>query len=334
MQRVRRAKRRYGDKLMALDNVIGLGTGYKIIEKQYTKIPAIIVLVKKKLPESRLERSHRIPRTLGNVLTDVIEVGDVRLLTARTEKVRPALPGVSIGHYKVSAGTLGAIVKDAQTKEPLLLSNNHVFANATDGYDGKSKVGDAILQPGAHDGGTYDDVIAHLERFVPIQKNTSKSQCSVARRIENIINFGLSIVKPDYRMTFIKKRKSYNLVDAAVAKPVKSEYITENILDLGSLKGTAPAQIGMMLKKSGRTSQITTGRVTAVEVALKVMLGPEEEATFYDQILTDPMAQPGDSGSIVVDENMRAVGLLFAGSSEATIINPIVNVMKLLKITF
>lgn len=334
MQQVRRARRLYGDKLMTLDNVVGLGTGYKIIENQYTKIPAIMVLVKEKLPESKLVRSHRIPRSLGNVLTDVIEVGEVRLLTVRTEKFRPAMPGVSIGHYRVSAGTLGAVVKDAQTKEPLLLSNNHVFANATDGYDGKSKIGDAILQPGAHDGGTSDDVIAHLERFVPIQKNTSKSQCSIARRIENIVNFGLSIIKPDYRMSFIKKRKSYNLVDAAVAKPVKSEYVSEQILDLGKLNGTASAKIGMNLKKSGRTSHVTTGKVIALEVTLKVMLGLEEDATFYDQILTEPMAQPGDSGSIVVDENMRAIGLLFAGSSDATIINPIINVMKLLKITF
>jgi hypothetical protein len=31
---------------------------------------------------------------------------------------------------------------------------------------------------------------------------------------------------------------------------------------------------------------------------------------------------------------MNAVGLLFAGSDEATILNPIVNVMKLLKVTF
>jgi hypothetical protein len=90
----------------------------------------------------------------------------------------------------------------------------------------------------------------------------------------------------------------------------------------------------MVVKKSGRTSGITSGEIKALDVMLKVMLGPSEEATFYEQILTGPMAQPGDSGSIVVDENMNAVGLLFAGSDEATIINPIVNVMKLLKVTF
>lgn len=53
---------------------------------------------------------------------------------------------------------------------------------------------------------------------------------------------------------------------------------------------------------------------------------------FYEQILTGPMAHPGDSGSIVVDEQINAIGLLFAGSYKATMINPITYVMKLLQI--
>ncbi|MFY9218376.1 MAG: hypothetical protein WAO46_08475, partial [Tepidanaerobacteraceae bacterium] len=82
----------------------------------------------------------------------------------------------------------------------------------------------------------------------------------------------------------------------------------------------------------GRTTGITSSQIQALNVVIKVMLGPTEEATFYDQILTGPMAQPGDSGSIVVDENLRAVGLLFAGSDQATLINPIVNVLKTLQV--
>ncbi len=49
--------------------------------------------------------------------TDVVEIGEVRLLT-RTGRVRPAPPGVSIGHPKITAGTFGALVKDADTGEP------------------------------------------------------------------------------------------------------------------------------------------------------------------------------------------------------------------------
>lgn len=334
MQRVKRALKRHKRQLMNFDNVVGIGTGYKIVDDKMSKMPSVMVLVEKKLPEKKLTRSQIIPRALEDVATDVLEVGQIQLLSSRTMKKRPAQPGMSIGHYKVTAGTLGALVRDTKTGEILILSNNHVLANATDGHDGKSKIGDAIYQPGAHDGGSSKDIIAYLERFVPLNKNYSKSQCPIAKRIERLVNFGLKIVKPDYEMNFIKKNPTPNLIDAAVARPVKPDLVDDNILGLGKIKGVAKTKLGSHVTKSGRTSGLTSNQIKAVDVFLKVVLGPGEEGNFYDQILAGPMAQPGDSGSIVVDENMNAIGLLFAGSDEATIINPIVNVMRLLNITF
>jgi len=334
VDRIRMIKRRNERSLMSMDNVVGTGIGYKIIGDEITKKPAILVLVKKKLPDEELLSRHRVPRTLGEFATDVIEVGEISLLNARVEKARPAKPGMSIGHYKVSAGTFGALVKDEETGEPLILSNNHVLANATDGYDGRSKIGDDILQPGSHDGGTRSDIIATLERFMPIEKNSSKSRCAIARRVERGLNKILGVVKPNYELTFIKKNNSRNLIDAAVAKPVDSKDVATDIVGLGEITGIDKVEIGDVVKKSGRTSGITSNKVKALDVVLNVMLGPKEEATFYDQILTGPMGQPGDSGSIIVNSDMKAVGLLFAGSDQATIINPIATIMKLLKITF
>jgi len=334
MDRIARLLRQYEKRLLSLDNVVGIGMGYKIVRDKTTNKPAVMVLVKKKYPEEQLKSKHIVPRALNEVPTDVIEVGEIRLLSSRIEKLRPARPGMSIGHFKITAGTFGAVVKDEKTGEPLILSNNHVLANATDGRDGKSAVGDAILQPGNYDGGSMSDVIAHLERFVPISKNNTQEGCPVAKGVEKAGNLILKMVKPNYRLQFIKSTPSHNLIDAAVAKPVKSDYVSEDIFDLGRIKGTAEPKIGMAVKKSGRTSGITESSIKAMDVMLRVSLGPSEEATFYEQILTGPMAQPGDSGSLVLDENLNAVGLLFAGSDEATIINPIVNVMKLLKITF
>lgn len=325
--------RKYQKKLFNLDNVVGIGLGYKIIQGRSTNKPAIMVLVEKKLPESKLKKRNIVPKTLGEVTTDVIEVGDIRFLTLRTEKARPARPGMSIGHYKVTAGTFGALVRDERTGEPLILSNNHVLANATDGHDGKSAIGDAILQPGSYDGGTEADVIAYLERYIPIIKGASKPQCRVAKGVENILNLILKILRPNYKINFIKNETSHNLIDAAVAKPVKPDYIEADIYELGGTNAIKEPQIGMTVKKSGRTSGITSSQVKALDVMLKVILGPFEEAVFYEQVLTGPMAHPGDSGSLVVDENMNVVGLLFAGSDQATIINPILNVLKLLKVT-
>lgn len=334
MERIRKVLTKNKKKIMSCDNVVGYGLGYKIMRGKTTNEPAIIVLVKKKVPKVELKRTQLIPKTFDNVMTDVIEVGEVRLLAQRTDKSRPAQPGMSIGHYKITAGTFGAVVKDEKTGEPLILSNNHVLANATDGYDGRSAIGDPILQPGLYDGGTDDDVIAYLERYMPITRDSYESSCSIAKKIQDISNFFLKFIRPDYRLTFYKERPSHNLIDAALAKPIKPEYISDDIFELGRIQGVSDPKIGMTVKKSGRTSGVTSGKIKAIDVVLKVMLGDSNEATFHEQILTEPIAQPGDSGSIVVDDNMKAVGLLFAGSNQATIINPILNILKLLKVKF
>ncbi|MCG0275057.1 MAG: S1 family peptidase [Thermosediminibacteraceae bacterium] len=334
MLRLERILRRYERKLFSMENVVGTGLGYKIVEGRTTNEPAIIVLVKKKKSERELPASQVLPKKLDEVLTDVIEVGEVRFLGARTQKTRPAMPGMSIGHYKVTAGTFGAVVKDEISGEPLILSNNHVLANASNGKDGRAAIGDPILQPGPYDGGGTEDVIAHLYRFVPVERDVAHSRCSIARRGENIINFFLRIIKPDYRVAFMKQKTAYNLVDAAVAKPVNPDYITSEILDLGEIRGIAEPSIGMVLIKSGRTSGVSKSEIKALSVTIRVLMGQGEEATFHEQILAGPMAQPGDSGSLVLNEKMEAVGLLFAGSELATLINPINLVMKLLKVTF
>ncbi len=333
MHLARQAKKRYQKKIMSMDNVIGVGVGYKTTRGEVTDKPAVLVLVKKKISERELPKQHIIPQVLDETLTDVVEVGEIRLLNSRTGKTRPACPGMSIGHYKVTAGTIGAVVKDEKTGDMLILSNNHVLANATNGRDKKSLIGDDILQPGSYDGGTPTDVIAHLERFIPIEKDTEKSSCLIARAVEELANWLLKFVRPNYNVTFTKTVPAYNLIDAALAKPVKPEYISPDIMGFGSIKGQAKPDLGMKLLKSGRTTGITSSSVTALDVVLKVLLGPDEEATFYEQIMAGPMARPGDSGSLVVDEDMNAVGLLFAGSDEATIINPITSVLKLLKVT-
>jgi V8-like Glu-specific endopeptidase len=57
-------------------------------------------------------------------------------------------------------------------------------------------------------------------------------------------------------------------------------------------------------------------------------------ALFSDQIVADLKSQGGDSGSLVLNEQNEAVGLLFAGSDRSTILNRIQNVMDKLNITF
>jgi len=55
-------------------------------------------------------------------------------------------------------------------------------------------------------------------------------------------------------------------------------------------------------------------------------------ALFAGQLIAGPMSQPGDSGSAVLDMDRRVIGLLFAGSDAATVINPIGPVLVALNV--
>jgi hypothetical protein len=224
----------------------------------------------------------------------VREIGRIEAQTFNA-RVRPAIPGYSIGHFRITAGTFGCLVRDVCPPCRIyILSNNHVLANSN-----AAGIGDPILQPGPYDGGTYPaDVIARLARFVPIRFNN-----------------------PD----------NYNLVDAALAEPIDQRDVVAAIVGRGIPKGTVEATLGMEVAKSGRTTQATTSKVIGIAATVAVGYGAAGVAYYRDQILTTNMSQGGDSGSLLVSRSdQRATGLLFAGSSVVTVHNNIRNVLMAL----
>lgn len=323
-------------EMAGLDNVVGVGRGYKLVRGEVTGQPATVVLVRKKYPRGDLRRAAIVPKRIGDTVSDIIEVGDIRLLgTERTGSQRPARPGISIGHYKVSAGTFGAVVRDRSTGEALILSNNHVLANLTNGADDRAQVGDPILQPGLYDGGDRESaVIGHLRRFVPIQRQAVAPICRIARLFETLLNGAIGAVRPQYRVQVWRENDRPNAVDCAVAAPVASDAVTDDILEVGTVAGIKEAAPAMTVKKSGRSSGLTSSFVLATDVTLKVGVSYSEYGVFADQILAGPMSMPGDSGSLVLTDDNFAVGLLFAGSDQATMFTPIGRVLDALNVTF
>jgi hypothetical protein len=105
MERFRRLLKIHACSLLCKQNVVGVGLGYKHVGGVPTDKLSVVVLVNKKVPLPDLLRQHMVPKALGAVRTDVIEVGEIRLLDRRT-RMRPAPGGVSIGHYRITAGTL------------------------------------------------------------------------------------------------------------------------------------------------------------------------------------------------------------------------------------
>jgi hypothetical protein len=335
MEKIKEIIEKYKDKFFELDNVVGVGYGYKQVQNRLTDKESIVVLVEEKLSEEELDQEHIVPQNIEEEQTDVIEVGKVELLSAsdelRTTGTRPAQPGVSIGHYKITAGTFGAVVRDKKTNEPLILSNNHVLANISNGKDGKAKQGDPILQPGSYDGGEINsDLIGHLKRFIPIY-NQSSNDCPFMSGVERLAGGLVSIFNLPYR---VKPIILENKVDCALAKPKSESMITEEILGIGAVNDITDAKVGMKVKKSGRTSGLTTARIKAINATINVQLSEEETALFTDQIVTEPFSQPGDSGALVVNSRNQAVGLLFAGSQKSSVCNNINNVIEALNITF
>jgi hypothetical protein len=305
------------------DNFTGFAITMKRVAGKKTNQPAIVFYVNRKMSLRNLPVQNRIPQQINipwefaedGVLEVITDVQAVRFEAYEfTTRQRPCPGGFSIGHIDITAGTLGCLVRDKLNPEvPVILSNNHVLANSNEGT-----AGDPILQPGSADGGTFpDDQIATLTRYKHIQ-------------------FEAGV---------------YNLIDAAIATPLApwEEYVVHSIQDVGDDIPTETRNItiddlGAYVHKSGRTTQHTTGYIEAVNFTGGVKYGLFQVAYFTNQIVIEQaFDQPdisagGDSGSAVLDDENRLIGLLFAGSERdeenkqpaTAIVNPIKYVFDLL----
>jgi hypothetical protein len=214
---------------------------------------------------------------------------------------RPLLIGGSIGHFGITAGTLGAFVHRAgKPDEDFLLSNNHVLAN-----ENLAKRGDDLLQPGPLDGGRRNrDRVGTLDHFVRLKQRNNKVDAALGTLVEDI------------------------------------EYYVDWLEGLGGINGVRSDMLdeGETVYKIGRTTGLTRGRVSAIEVdglevgydtGSKLFDGQVEIAPGSDE----PFSLGGDSGSLIVDAQRRVVALLFAGNDvDATYANPVGAVLDALKI--
>ncbi len=231
-------------------------------------------------------------------VTDPIVAQDCTQPTQRCD--RPVPPGVSTGHPDITAGTIGAKVVDG-AGTTYALSNNHVYANSNN-----ATIGDSVIQPGSFDGGALpNDFLGTLADFEPIVF------CQIIF-IWLICN-------------------DTNTIDAAIAEVAPGDLQAENFCGWAPVAETVPpAQLVpnvTSVKKCGRTTGFTTGTVTAVNATVDVQYGGGI-ARFTNQIVTTDMSEGGDSGSLGVDTQNRPFGLLYAGSSTATIFNPIDDVLN------
>ena len=321
---IQQAKEKYKHAILEKQNVIGVGTGYKIVGQEVSDDLCIVAMVSQKIPRAGLDPVELVPPEIEGFSTDVMQVGFLQAHIARTDRYRPMVGGISIGHYKVTAGTLGGVVRDKVSGERCILSNNHVLANSNN-----AELGDPILQPGTADGGrTEGDTVANLIKFQPIRFNVGPATCDAAKAFETLGNAMASLFGSKHKVrAYWSDPQATNSIDAALARPVSDDILQDEILDIGILGGTSTAQLGQSVRKSGRTTGFTTGRIMILDATVDIQYG-DRTARYEDQIVTDNMSNPGDSGSILVAaDSLLALGLLFAGSDQATIYNPINTVL-------
>ncbi|HET6856306.1 MAG TPA: hypothetical protein VFH94_04325 [Streptomyces sp.] len=344
-----------------MTNVVGFGHGVKWTNGQPTGEPALLVLVNQKVPESMLPERDLIPRRMDDgTPTDVVAVGHVSAQRQQRQqrrgaeqeaqylpdggvseqrsqlsqpqlqelsglgafepqllrrRLRPAPSGISVGNVRVTAGTLGSVVYDflpgATTDPPgaglgtpakfYILSNNHVLADSN-----RAPAGSAIVQPGVFDGGQDPaDRIATLDRFITIQ------------------------FAPQ-----IPLDRHNNVVDAALGTVDFQDATREQYFSGAprAWRRKANVAVGDLVKKTGRTTNISFGRIIAVDATIDVNYGTAGTARFKDQILTTNISAGGDSGSLVTSQDNVALGLLFAGSQVVTVVNHIETVRALLRV--
>jgi hypothetical protein len=173
-EHVRAALAKAEARFMKLPNVRAVDYGIPRQGEDQALAPdrrAIRVHVDRRLDEptlaaaTRARLTARFPTDIDGIPVDVVELPPLHQRFMRFAAVRrgvvrdPILGGIGIGpSSRLFAGTLGAIVQDRQSKQPMLLSNYHVL------YEGYATPIDDVIQPSRLEGGSHDDVIAYATR--------------------------------------------------------------------------------------------------------------------------------------------------------------------------
>jgi hypothetical protein len=207
-------------------------------------------------------------------------------------------------------GTLGSLIEDS-TGRQYVLSNNHVLARSD-----HASVGDAIIQPGLIDNsctpngdGPGTTPVASLTTWLPLSTAATNADAAIAQVGSNTVSANGSILELGARQA-----------DGSLAAAPPGVSSTSG-------KGE-PGPLALTVAKSGRTTGLTCGAITAVNVDVTVdyyddcaETKPYLTKTFTNQIgLTgNAFSDAGDSGALVIDvTNAEPVGLYFTGGMDAT----------------
>jgi len=288
------AKRALEQELLPLAGAGFVGIAYSEAESE------VIVFVedeqtKQRVPHSfegytvRTEVTGRIQTLstqVAELITDVSE--------DRQGEVRPLVGGTSLSAYVTKgpliylyAGTLGMVTYDDK-----ILSNAHVIAMEP-GTGEFLDIGTPVIQPGSRDRGRLVNRVGELEAYIPVNFDP---------HAENYADAAIGSIDSDVGVS-----------------PGEQFYEGGNYW----VEGWTEVSEGDIVRKSGRTTGVTTGEVVYTSASIWTEYD-DQLAYFVDQIVVTQenwsFAEPGDSGS-AVDKDGEFVGLIFAGSEDCVVIS-------------
>ena len=319
-QEVSRVKAEHEQELLDLANVTGIFTGTKVTGGVDTGTVAIVVTVSEK---KDVAAKQRIPAEINGIPTDVIEevIEPMNLASMRLEDIAPVVDatmyatlegGMSIGPCRsifleppdvpeagnyVFVGTLGCLVRDNATNDPMMLSNFHVMC-----VDDSWAVGNTMAQPSRVDGGSCPgDQVGALVRAV-LNPGVDGAVASIAGRphVCEILEIG------DVNGTAVAAQ------NMAVRKRGRTTELTHGTV--AAVDYTTTVAYGDGLGSVTFTDQIR-------------IVNDAAQSAFF--------GKKGDSGSVVVDSSNNVVGLYFAGNSTGTVgvANQIATVLSALDVS-
>jgi hypothetical protein len=300
-------KDRIEPELLARPGVTGVDVGYKEVGGRTTDELSIRVHVAQK--RKSVPKGEQVPAQIDGVPTDVLErkyelqVVSMPLdFSAQADTVHYAalVGGISMGPSRVIDGHIFAGTLGAIVIDKA--TNQH--AALTNFHvacvDSGWHAGDRMVQPSRIDTG-----VVPSDEFGAILRATLSSAV-------------------DGSLISIDGSKTSNCA----------------IAEIGTVKGTKAATMGMTVRKRGRTTGLTYGSVDGLSLTVNVDYGDgigTKTLTNQVSIKSDTTKNPmfsdhGDSGSVIVDDSGYVVALLFAGAGTGTVGNPIAAVLSELNI--
>jgi len=301
---IRRIKSEKESDLLSRPGVTGVDVGPKFVKGKKTDEIAIRVYVEKK---KDVPAKEKIPATINGVKTDVIE--------RRFVLHQLAVPVAEL-----------APKADTGTYDPLVGGISIGPCKAVDGYVYVGTLGCLV-----RDRDTSEILMLSNYHVLAEKWSVGDSICQPSR-VDNG-NCPADIIGSLLRSTLSDH------VDGAVARITNRAHDCE-ITEIGPVRGKASASIDMSVRKRGRTTGLTYGKVDSIDLSVNVPYS-DGVHTLKNQIgITVDSAQStqfgnsGDSGSVVVDENGKVIGLYFAGTEDGGfgVANPIDKVLDELNV--